>query len=224
MTKIYVGNLPFSATDAEVRELFAQHGTVESVSIITDRDTGRPRGFGFVEMSRADASRAIQNLNGKELGGRPLRVNEAQERTGRRRLATAAAARRSAGKIEAAKGRPPLPVGHRRPALFIVELNRELILMGKGDPRTRRGKIYQGSFGKSRAKDPAKKKKKAARSARATLGCRARRHGGRVAARACARARLGESSSADLSLARQRRGARAARRRTRSPQRTRCAQ
>jgi RNA recognition motif-containing protein len=82
MTKIYVGNLPFSATDAEVRELFAQHGTVESVSLITDRDTGRPRGFGFVEMSRADASRAIQNLNGKELGGRALRVNEAQERTG----------------------------------------------------------------------------------------------------------------------------------------------
>ena len=68
MTKIYVGNLPFSATDAEVRELFAQHGTVESVSIITDRDTGRPRGFGFVEMSRADASKAIQSLNGKELG------------------------------------------------------------------------------------------------------------------------------------------------------------
>jgi RNA recognition motif-containing protein len=81
MTKIYVGNLPFSATDAEVRELFAQHGTVESVSLITDRDTGRPRGFGFVEMSRADASRAIQNLNGKDLGGRPLRVNEAQERS-----------------------------------------------------------------------------------------------------------------------------------------------
>src|SRR5580658_8772080 len=82
MTKIYVGNLPFSATDAEVRELFAQHGTVESVSIITDRDPGRSRGFGFVQMSRAAASRAIQNLNGKDLGGRPLRVNEAQERTG----------------------------------------------------------------------------------------------------------------------------------------------
>src|ERR1700744_6275270 len=82
MTKIYVGNLPFSATDAEVRELFAQHGTVESVSLITDRDTGRPRGFGFVEMSRADASRAIQNLNGKKIGGRPLRVNEAQEGPG----------------------------------------------------------------------------------------------------------------------------------------------
>src|SRR2546429_8172613 len=81
MTKIYVGTLPFSATDAEVRELFAQHGTVESVSIITDRDTGRPRGFGFVEMSRADSSRAIQNINGKALGGRALRENEAQERS-----------------------------------------------------------------------------------------------------------------------------------------------
>ena len=80
MTKIYVGNLPFSATENEVREMFAAHGTVESVSLITDRDTGRPRGFGFVEMARADAQRAIQNLNGKELGGRPLRVNEAQER------------------------------------------------------------------------------------------------------------------------------------------------
>jgi RNA recognition motif-containing protein len=82
MTKIYVGNLPFSASENEVRELFSQHGTVESVSLITDRETGRPRGFGFVEMARADASRAIQNLNGRELGGRPLRVNEAQERGG----------------------------------------------------------------------------------------------------------------------------------------------
>ena len=80
MTKIYVGNLPFSADESEIRTLFSQHGTVESVNVITDRDTGRPRGFAFVEMSRADASRAIQNLNGKELGGRPLRVNEAQER------------------------------------------------------------------------------------------------------------------------------------------------
>src|ERR1700746_2657950 len=80
MTKIYVGNLPFSASENEIRELFSQHGIDEAVSLITDRDTGRPRGFGFVEMSRADASRAIQNLNGKDLGGRPLRVNEAQER------------------------------------------------------------------------------------------------------------------------------------------------
>ncbi len=80
MTKIYVGNLPFSTGEDEIRTLFSQHGTVESVSVITDRDTGRPRGFAFVEMPRADASRAIQNLNGKDLGGRPLRVNEAQER------------------------------------------------------------------------------------------------------------------------------------------------
>jgi RNA recognition motif-containing protein len=82
MTKIYVGNLPFSSSENEIQELFAQHGTVESVSLVADRDTGRPRGFGFVEMSHADASRAIQNLNGKEIGGRALRVNEAQERDG----------------------------------------------------------------------------------------------------------------------------------------------
>ncbi len=80
MAKIYVGNLPFSATDTEIRALFAQHGTVESVSLPTDRETGRPRGFGFVEMSQADASRAIQALNGHQLGGRALRVNEAQDK------------------------------------------------------------------------------------------------------------------------------------------------
>jgi cold-inducible RNA-binding protein len=80
MAKIYVGNLPFTATDAEIRTLFSQHGTVESVSLPMDRESGRPRGFGFVEMSQSDASRAIQNLNGKELGGRALRVNEAQDK------------------------------------------------------------------------------------------------------------------------------------------------
>jgi RNA recognition motif-containing protein len=80
MTKIYVGNLPFTANEAQVRDLFAEHGTVESVALINDRETGRPRGFGFVEMPRADAARAIQSLNGKDMGGRPLRVNEAQER------------------------------------------------------------------------------------------------------------------------------------------------
>ena len=80
MTKIYIGNLPFSATEGEIRELFGQYGAVESVSLPSDRDTGRPRGFGFVEMGGADASRAIQGLNGKPLGGRPLRVNEAQDR------------------------------------------------------------------------------------------------------------------------------------------------
>ena len=80
MSKIYVGNLPFSADENTVRQLFAQHGTVESVALINDRETGRPLGFGFVEMPRADAARAIQNLNGQDIGGRPLRVNEAQDK------------------------------------------------------------------------------------------------------------------------------------------------
>jgi RNA recognition motif-containing protein len=80
MTKLYVGNLPFTATDEGVRTLFSQHGTVEKVSLITDRDTGRPRGFGFVEMSNADAARAMQALNGMDYEGRALKVNEAQDR------------------------------------------------------------------------------------------------------------------------------------------------
>jgi RNA recognition motif-containing protein len=80
VTKLYVGNLPFSATDDSVRALFSKHGTVEKVSLITDRDTGRPRGFGFVEMSNADASRAMQALNGADLDGRALKVNEAQDK------------------------------------------------------------------------------------------------------------------------------------------------
>ena len=80
VTKLYVGNLPFSATEAQVRGLFAAHGTVDKVSLVNDRETGRPRGFGFVEMPNADASRAMQALDGKDSGGRPLKVNEAQER------------------------------------------------------------------------------------------------------------------------------------------------
>jgi RNA recognition motif-containing protein len=80
MAKIYVGNLPFTATEADVRALFSQHGAVDSVSLPTDRETGRPRGFGFVEMSQADAAKAIQSLNGYNMGGRPLRVNEAQDK------------------------------------------------------------------------------------------------------------------------------------------------
>jgi cold-inducible RNA-binding protein len=80
MTKLYVGNLPFSATEDAVRTLFAAHGTVEKVSLINDRDTGRPRGFGFVEMSNADAARAMQSLNGKEMDGRALKINEAQDK------------------------------------------------------------------------------------------------------------------------------------------------
>ena len=80
-SKIYVGNLPFSSSEDELRELFEEHGSVESVSIITDRETGRPRGFGFVQMETSDAaSSAIRALDGKPFGGRPLRVSEAQER------------------------------------------------------------------------------------------------------------------------------------------------
>jgi RNA recognition motif-containing protein len=80
LTKLYVGNLPFSATDESVRALFAAHGTVEKVALVNDRDTGQPRGFGFVEMSSADAQKAMQSLNGKDFGGRPLKVNEAQDK------------------------------------------------------------------------------------------------------------------------------------------------
>jgi RNA recognition motif-containing protein len=80
VTKLYVGNLPFTATEEGVRALFAAHGSVEKVSLISDRDTGRPRGFGFVEMSNADASRAMQELNGKDFEGRTLKISEAQDR------------------------------------------------------------------------------------------------------------------------------------------------
>ncbi|MCI0342949.1 MAG: RNA-binding protein [Planctomycetales bacterium] len=78
---IYVGNLPFSATEAEVREQFSKYGQVASVSLITDRMTGQPRGFGFVEMpAKNEADAAIAALNGKDFGGRKLTVNEAKPR------------------------------------------------------------------------------------------------------------------------------------------------
>ena len=80
MTKLYVGNLPFTATEDSVRALFAQHGAIDSLALITDRDTGNPRGFGFVEMANADAARAMQALNGTDFEGRPLRINEAQSK------------------------------------------------------------------------------------------------------------------------------------------------
>jgi RNA recognition motif-containing protein len=80
VTKLYVGNLPFTATEEALRAVFAAHGTVETLSLVTDRDTGQARGFGFVEMNNADASRAMQALNGTDFGGRPLKVNEAQDR------------------------------------------------------------------------------------------------------------------------------------------------
>jgi RNA recognition motif-containing protein len=83
MTTLYVGNLPFSATEDEVRSLFEQHGKVEAVKIVSDRETGRPRGFGFVDMPAEDAQSAVQHMNGYEMNGRPLRVNEARERAPR---------------------------------------------------------------------------------------------------------------------------------------------
>jgi RNA recognition motif-containing protein len=80
--RLYVGNLPFSTTESELREVFSRHGSVESVKLITDRETGRSRGFAFVEMDANGAGEAIRALDGTEMGGRSLRVNEAQERSG----------------------------------------------------------------------------------------------------------------------------------------------
>ena len=79
--KLYVGNLPYSATENDIEQLFRQHGDVESVALPTDRDTGRPRGFGFVEMATAEgATKAIAALNGADFNGRSLNVNEARAR------------------------------------------------------------------------------------------------------------------------------------------------
>lgn len=81
-TNIYVGNLPFNTNSSELEELFSPHGTVERAQVISDRETGRSRGFGFVEMaSDGEAQTAIEALNGKEFGGRQLRVNVARERS-----------------------------------------------------------------------------------------------------------------------------------------------
>jgi cold-inducible RNA-binding protein len=84
MKKLFVGNIPHSTTEAELRTLFEPHGAIEQVSIVTDRDTGRSRGFAFVEMTdSAEAEKAIAALNGKELGGRALNINEARPKTER---------------------------------------------------------------------------------------------------------------------------------------------
>ena len=82
--KLYVGNLSLDATEPEVQAAFAEYGTVQSVSLVMDRDTGRPRGFGFVEMgSDSEAQAAIDGLNGQDLGGRALNVNVAKPRENR---------------------------------------------------------------------------------------------------------------------------------------------
>ncbi len=86
MKNLYVGNLPHSTTEAELRGVFEAHGAVEKVSLVTDRDTGRSRGFAFVEMTdAAEADKAIAALNGTDLGGRPLTINEAKPKTDRPR-------------------------------------------------------------------------------------------------------------------------------------------
>jgi RNA recognition motif-containing protein len=80
MKKIYVGNLPFSATESQVKDLFGKHGNVQSVSLIMDRETGRPRGFGFVEIDDSGLAAALKALDGYEMDGRALKVNEAQDK------------------------------------------------------------------------------------------------------------------------------------------------
>ena len=88
MMNIYVGNLPWSMTDEELQDLFAEYGTVSRARHMTDRETGRPRGFGFVEMeSREEGEKAIENLNGVAVDGRDLKVNEARPREERPRAA-----------------------------------------------------------------------------------------------------------------------------------------
>jgi RNA recognition motif-containing protein len=80
--KIYVGNLPFSSTEEELKGVFGRHGTVEAVNVITDRESGRPRGFAFVEMEEASAADdAIRALDGSDLSGRNIKVSEAQDRS-----------------------------------------------------------------------------------------------------------------------------------------------
>jgi len=86
MKNLYVGNLPHSTTEAELRNIFEPHGAIEKITLVTDRDTGRSRGFGFVEMTDAsEADKAIAALNGTDLGGRTLTINEAKAKTDRPR-------------------------------------------------------------------------------------------------------------------------------------------
>jgi RNA recognition motif-containing protein len=85
MKSLFVGNLPFKATESELEEVFSAYGKVHSVKLLSDRETGRPRGFGFVQMDDTEATAAIAALDGSDFGGRPLRVNEAREREERPR-------------------------------------------------------------------------------------------------------------------------------------------
>ncbi len=98
MKNLYVGNLPHSTTEAELREVFQPHGEIERVNIVTDRETGRARGFAFVEMTNAgEAEKAIAALNGTSLGGRTLTINEAKPKTDRPRSGPGGGGQRSGG-------------------------------------------------------------------------------------------------------------------------------
>jgi RNA recognition motif-containing protein len=96
MTSIYVGNLSFTATEDELRSAFAEHGQVSAVSIVKDRETGRPRGFAFVEMPNSqEAAAAIRELNLRQIGDRPITVNEARPRADRPRRGGGGGSRRN---------------------------------------------------------------------------------------------------------------------------------
>jgi RNA recognition motif-containing protein len=105
MKNLYVGNLPHSTTEAELRSVFEAHGAVEKVSMVTDRDTGRSRGFAFVEMTDAgEAEKAIAALNGTDLGGRTLKINEAKPKTERPGGFGGGAGKRFAGGVGGGRG------------------------------------------------------------------------------------------------------------------------
>ena len=96
--KLYVGNLSYETTDSDLQKMFEPHGTVQSVQVIMDRDTGRSKGFGFVEMNDGgEAQAAINNLNGKEVNGRALTVNEARPREERSGGSRSSGGNRSSG-------------------------------------------------------------------------------------------------------------------------------
>ncbi|MGA9529141.1 MAG: RNA-binding protein [Terriglobales bacterium] len=98
MKNLYVGNLPHSTTEAELRNVFEPHGAIEKITLVTDRDTGRSRGFAFVEMTNAsEADKAIAALNGTDLGGRPLTINEAKPKTDRPRTGGGGGGQRFSG-------------------------------------------------------------------------------------------------------------------------------
>ena len=132
--KLYVGNLAFQTTSQELQQLFGQAGTVESASVIEDRDTGRSKGFAFVEMSTdAEATSAIEQFNGKEVGGRTLKVNEARPRENRsggfggKNLRKGAGAGARVDVAPVGRDRPAHEVGWLGPAGWPARLGRRLL-------------------------------------------------------------------------------------------------